>query len=91
MLGEKKLFLLDIDGTICKGNQLIEGAAKFLRDIKENYKIPLYELIKKDYDSIKQSQYYQDYLDNLGPVKKKFFLDIIESEDYDDFLSLNSE
>ena len=35
MLGEKKLFLLDIDGTICKGNQLIEGAAKFLRDIKE--------------------------------------------------------
>ena len=36
MLGEKKLFLLDIDGTICKGNQLIEGAAKFLRDIKEN-------------------------------------------------------
>ena len=36
MLGEKKLFLLDIDGTICKGNQLIEGAAKFLKDIKEN-------------------------------------------------------
>ena len=69
----------------------INGNRFALRDIKENYKIPLYELIKKDYDSIKQSQYYQDYLDNLGPVKKKFFLDIIESEDYDDFLSLNSE
>ena len=69
----------------------INGPRFALRDIKENYKIPLYELIKKDYDSIKQSQYYQDYLDNLGPVKKKFFLDIIESEDYDDFLSLNSE
>lgn len=69
----------------------INGPRFALRDIKENYKIPLYELIKKDYDSIKQGQYYQDYLDNLGPVKKKFFLDIIESEDYDDFLSLNSE
>lgn len=34
MLENKKLFLLDIDGTICKGNQLIEGAAAFLKDIK---------------------------------------------------------
>ena len=36
MLENKKLFLLDIDGTICKGNQLIEGAAAFLKDIKTN-------------------------------------------------------
>ncbi len=67
----------------------INGPRFALRDIKENYKVPLYELIKKDYLSIKSSEYYQDYLDNLGPVKKKFFLDIIESGDYDDFMTLN--
>lgn len=67
----------------------INGPRFALRDIKENYKIPLYELIKKDYLSIKESQYYQDYLDNLGPVKRKFFLDIIKSRDYQDFMTLN--
>ena len=36
MLENKKLFLLDIDGTICKGNQLVEGSAAFLKDIKAN-------------------------------------------------------
>ncbi len=67
----------------------INGPRFALRDIEENYKIPLYELIKKDYLSIKESQYYQDYLDNLGPVKRKFFLDIIKSKDYEDFKTLN--
>ena len=67
----------------------INGPRFALRDIKENYKIPLYELIKKDYCAIKDSQYYQDYLDNLGPVKRKFFLDIIKSKDYEDFRTLN--
>lgn len=67
----------------------INGPRFALRDIEENYKVPLYELIKNDYLSIKSSKYYQDYLDNLGPVKKKFFLDIIESRDYDDFMILN--
>lgn len=69
----------------------INGPRFALRDIKENYKIPLYMLIKKDYHSIKQSKYYQDYLDNLGPVKKKFFLDIIKSKNYNDYLALNSD
>lgn len=36
MLSEKKLFLLDIDGTVCKGGQLISGTREFLRDIKES-------------------------------------------------------
>ncbi len=67
----------------------INGPRFALRDIEEKYKIPLYELIKKDYLSIKQSEYYQDFLDNLGPVKKKFFQDIISSKDYDDFITLN--
>ena len=67
----------------------INGPRFALRDIEEKYKIPLYELIKEDYDSIKRSEYYEDFLENLGPVKKKFFLDIIKSKDYDDFKILN--
>ncbi|SEL21805.1 Glycosyltransferase involved in cell wall bisynthesis [Methanobrevibacter gottschalkii] len=68
----------------------INGPRFALRDIEENYKIPLYRLIKKDYHSIKQSEYYQDYLENLGQVKKKFFLDIIKSKNYDDYLAISS-
>lgn len=34
MLKNKKLFLLDIDGTVCKGKQLFSGAREFLADIK---------------------------------------------------------
>lgn len=33
-LGRKKLFLLDIDGTICKGEALLPGAAAFLQGIE---------------------------------------------------------
>lgn len=65
----------------------INGPRFALKDIKEKYKVPLYKLIKKDYLSIKQGQYYHDYLENLGPIKKKFFLDIIRSKDYEDFLN----
>lgn len=36
MLRNKKLFLLDIDGTICQGEHLIEGAKEFLQDIKKH-------------------------------------------------------
>lgn len=35
MLADKKLFLLDIDGTVCKGKQLIGGTREFLKDVKE--------------------------------------------------------
>ena len=57
--------------------------------IEEKYKEKLYTLIKKDYDAIKLTQYYDDYLENLGPVKRKFFLDIITSNDYEEFKILN--
>lgn len=67
----------------------INGPRYALMGIEEKYKEELYLLIKKDYESIKESPYYQDYLDNLGPVKKKFMLDIIKSEDYADFKTLN--
>ncbi|MDD3278041.1 MAG: HAD-IIA family hydrolase [Lachnospiraceae bacterium] len=36
MLKDKKLFLLDIDGTVCKGKQLIGGTSEFLKDVKES-------------------------------------------------------
>lgn len=35
MLENKKLFLLDIDGTVCLGDRLISGTGEFLREIKE--------------------------------------------------------
>lgn len=36
MLKDKKLFLLDIDGTVCKGKQLISGTREFLTDVKKS-------------------------------------------------------
>lgn len=35
-LGRKKLFLLDIDGTLCKGDALLPGAADFLQEIRRH-------------------------------------------------------
>ena len=67
----------------------INGPRYALMGIEEKCREKLYLLIKNDYESIKQGQYYQDYLDNLGPVKKKFMQDILKSEDYDDFKTLN--
>ena len=69
----------------------INGPRFALRDIKENCKVKMYSLIKKDYEAIKCSQYYGDYIENLGPVKKKFFLDILKSNDYENFKTLNHE
>ena len=36
MIKEKKLFLLDIDGTVAMGSKLLPGAADFLQTVKEN-------------------------------------------------------
>lgn len=36
MIKEKKLFLLDIDGTVALGSKLLPGAADFLQTVKEN-------------------------------------------------------
>ncbi|WP_298523622.1 glycosyltransferase family 2 protein [uncultured Methanobrevibacter sp.] len=67
----------------------INGPRYALMAIEEKCKKELYLLIKKDYQSIKSTRYYDDYLENLGPVKRKFFLDILNSKDYDDFKTLN--
>ncbi|MDO5859588.1 glycosyltransferase family 2 protein [Methanobrevibacter sp.] len=63
----------------------INGPRYALMGIEEKYKEKLYLLIKKDYEAIKSSQYYDDYLENLGPVKRKFLLDILDSKNYTDF------
>lgn len=69
----------------------INGPRFALRDIKEEFRVPMYNLIKDDYEKIRMTSLYRDYLENLGPVKKKFFLDILKSEDYYDFRTLNQE
>ena len=67
----------------------INGPRYALMGIEEKYKESLYLLIKKDYESIKLTRYYDDYLENLGPVKRKFFCDILKSDNYHDFKILN--
>ena len=36
MLSNKKLFLFDIDGTVCQGERLIDGTTEFLDDIRQS-------------------------------------------------------
>lgn len=69
----------------------INGPRFALRDIEEKCKVPLYNLIKKDYKQIKTTEYYEDFLTELGPVKKKFFLDILKSKDYEEFMKINKK
>lgn len=64
----------------------INGPRIALNLIEDKCKSSLFDLIRKDYLKIKDSPYYQDFLDNLGPVKKNFFLNILKSKNYDDFL-----
>ena len=63
----------------------INGPRFALRDMPPECKPHMFDLIKKDYEQIKQGQYYEDFLNELGPVKKKFFLDVLSSRDYDEF------
>ena len=63
----------------------INGPRFALRDMPLKDKPHMFDLIKEDYEEIKRSQYYEDFLTQLGPVKKKFFLDVLESEDYGEF------
>ena len=63
----------------------INGPRFALRDMPSKYKKEMFDLIKSDYEQIKMSEYYEDFLSELGPVKKKFFLDVLKSEDYGQF------
>ena len=63
----------------------INGPRFALRDMPLKYKSHMFDLIKSDYEAIKSTKYYGDFLDQLGPVKKKFFLDVLKSSDYEEF------
>ena len=67
----------------------INGPRYALRDIPLKYKDEMFNLIKSDYEQIKQSKYYGVFLKNLGPVKKKFFLDVVEARNYDEFKKIS--
>jgi len=63
----------------------INGPRFALRDMPLKYKSHMFDLIKKDYEAIKSTKYYEDFLTQLGPVKRRFFLDVLKSEDYEEF------
>ena len=63
----------------------INGPRFALRDMPLKHKPHMFDLIKMDYEQIKRTQYYEDFLTQLGPVKKKFFLDVLKSNDYEEF------
>ncbi|WP_405294789.1 glycosyltransferase family 2 protein [Methanobrevibacter sp.] len=63
----------------------INGPRFALRDMPLKCKPHMFDLIKKDYEEIKMGPYYWDFLDQLGPIKKKFFLDVLSSRDYEEF------
>ena len=67
----------------------INGPRYALMGIEEKYKEELFMLIKRDYEQIKSGPYYHDYLENLGPVKRKFLCDILKAKDYAEFRTLN--
>lgn len=67
----------------------INGPRMALASMDEDHQLEMFKLIKKDYEEIKNSEYYQDFLDNLGPKKKKFFLDVLDSDSYDEFAEIN--
>ncbi|WP_300359130.1 HAD-IIA family hydrolase [Fusobacterium sp.] len=66
-LKEKKCFLLDMDGTIYLGNQLIEGADTFLKTIKEEGK----KYIFLTNNSSKNKKEYVEKLDKMGISAEK--------------------
>ena len=63
----------------------INGPRFALSQIGDECKRPLFDLIHEDYLEIKDSIYYDDFLKELGPVKRKFFLDVIRYNNYDEF------
>lgn len=67
----------------------INGPRFALSQIVDKCKKPLFNLIREDYLKIRDSKYYDDFLNELGPVKKKFFLDVIRSKSYDEFISID--
>ena len=71
MLNEKKLFLLDIDGTVCKGTQLLDGVKDFLEDAKSRGGKCLFITN----NATKSVNDYKVYFENMGlDVKEDDFV-----------------
>lgn len=66
----------------------INGPRMALMDIKSEFKNQLFDLIKEDYEKIKTTKYYNDFSANLGPIKKEFFLNVLNAKTYYDFKKL---
>lgn len=62
MLNEKKLFLLDIDGTVCKGKKLFNGTKSFLADVKKSGG----QFVFITNNATKSIQDYITFFDKLG-------------------------
>ena len=67
----------------------INGPRFALRDMPLKYKSHMFDLIKKDYEAIKCTRYYDDFMGELGPVKRKFFMDVLKSDNYEEFCKIN--
>lgn len=67
----------------------INGPRMALAGIVEECRDELFLLIRDDYEMIKKSGYYEDFLNNLGPKKRKFFLDVLKSKSYSEFKKHN--
>lgn len=59
---DKKVFLLDMDGTIYLGDELIDGAKEFLEKLKESGRRYLF----LTNNASKNKSLYVDKLNNLG-------------------------
>ena len=86
MLYRTQVILADF--SVCLAYK-INGPRFALSQIVDKCKEPLFNLIREDYLKIRDSKYYDDFLNELGPVKKKFFLDVIRSKSYDEFISID--
>lgn len=62
LLSTKKVFLLDMDGTIYLGDQLIDGAKKFLQKLKETGR----DILFLTNNASKNKDLYVKKLDKLG-------------------------
>ena len=48
-------------------------------------------LIKSDYEQIKSTKYFEDFLKYLEPVKNKFFLDVLKAGNLFKFVKLQNK
>ena len=48
-------------------------------------------LIKSDYEQIKSTKYFADFLKYLEPVKNKFFLDVLKAGNLFKFVKLQNK